>query len=359
MIASSGDLQSSSNEHDSTTRSASVYTNGNSESESGIPVSSTDETMIETTPEYSNDIDDTSFPTIDGRVAMPYDHPGIDCNADRVKLSLSELQQYVLGEIILDDMYVEQKRIEQKRDSNNEGVDYEEETLFWNQFWEQRKRQRELLRSGVRVVLNENGQLVPAEDHPTADVGEGGAVDEENNNNAPRAHAIIPPVVLLPFLGGVAANNNNNNNGMDQLLEVEEERQLRERQRETEAIIARHVQRLRTSTNIDATDFEVVRMFPEAATARNALPTNNLTFRRICIAVLAVAASFVCIMIQSLPPPYLGDDREASASSEMETDHLMYDLFDIRDWNTHSKYCGNKDGHFSKERVKIETVCNK
>jgi hypothetical protein len=103
------------------------------------------------------------------------------------------------------------------------------------------------------------------------------------------------------------------------------------------------------------TEFEVIRI-PEA-TRNAALPANNLTFRRICIAVLAVAASFVCIMIQSLPPPYSGDDKEVSGTNAMETDHLMYDLFDIRDWSTHVKYCGYQDGHFSKDKVKIQTVC--
>jgi len=103
------------------------------------------------------------------------------------------------------------------------------------------------------------------------------------------------------------------------------------------------------------TEFEVIHI-PEA-TRNAALPANNLTFRRICIAVLAVAASFVCIMIQSLPPPYSGDDKEVSGTNAMmETDHLMYDLFDIRDWSTHVKYCAYQDGHFSKDKVKIQTV---
>jgi hypothetical protein len=281
---------------------------------------------------------------------MPYDHPGIDCSTDRVRLSLTELQQYIRGEITLDDKYVEQKKRE--RDSNTSNPAGEEDVMLWNRLREQRRVQRELLESGVRVVLNERGQLIPAED-TTVDGGAGG---RNEPNNIPRAHPVLPPVMLLPFLGGVAANNNNNihnNNGMDQLLEVEEERILREQQRETEAILARHVQQLRTTM----TEFEVVHI-PEG-TRNAALPANNLTFRRICIAVLAVAASFVCIMIQSLPPPYSGDDKEVSGSNAMETDHLMYDLFDIRDWTTHMKYCGYQNGHFSKEKVKIQTVRSK
>jgi len=106
---------------------------------------------------------------MENRVAMPYDHPGIDCSADRVRLSQSELQQYLRGEITLDDRYVEQKKRE--RDFNNTNPVEEEETLFWNRLWEQRREQRELLKSGVRVVLNERGQLIPAEEDITVDGG--------------------------------------------------------------------------------------------------------------------------------------------------------------------------------------------
>ena len=227
-------------------------------------------------PNTNNDIDeDDSLYIIDRYAAMPYEHPGIDCSAHRVKLSETELLQYVNGEKIIDETYLWEKK---KRELINEDEVMDQEREFWERFWEQRKHQRDLLNSGVNLVLNEDGQL-------TQDTS--AAVGEENNiNQVPRAQQQQqqqqqnPPLFL--FIAGFAvAGNHGLDHGAEHLIEAEEERQLRahdeQRQRETEAIIARHVQQLGNNT-----DFEVVRMFPETET-RLTLPNNNLTIRRICM----------------------------------------------------------------------------
>ena len=334
-------------------------------------------------PEFFNS--DPSFAILDEHVAMPYQTPGIDCNFNRTKLSTEEIVQWIHGEITNLQDYVEQKKSEQEQEYSEQVKEIHQ---FWNQFWEKRKEQRRIVRSG-NAVLNEHGEIVDASaaddqhrndenNNNRANRVDDGAANLGGNGNAPhdlhnhnRNHAqeprvgngndqrehrnanepennLQPPPRAIPIAAGVFGGAG----AMVEEAEVEEERQLRaqedRQQREMSAIIATHVQQLR-NVGVPDENFEVVRI-PVSSNAHQQETTPSLTFRRICFAVFAVTISFVCITIQTLPPVL--DEEEIA--SYWERDHLMHDLFDIRDLVAHLSYCGMDR---SPRKVKVKTVC--
>lgn len=130
------------------------------------------------------------------------------------------------------------------------------------------------------------------------------------------------------------------------LLENEEaERQLIEREdRQAAESIARAVQRYRDK-GVPEEDFVLI---PIPQQRRH--DTVNLTFRRICFAVLAVVTAFVCIMLQTLPL------FTTIKPSDAIFDKLMPELLHVRDFVHHARYC--RDLHRDRDSFRHVVVGN-
>ena len=109
-------------------------------------------------------------------------------------------------------------------------------------------------------------------------------------------------------------------------MEQEEERLLDQEEREARETVARAVRRYREQ-HVPEEDFEVVLIEPREGGAV------NLTFRRICIAVLAVVTAFVCVILQTLPL------MQPAESLDPDFDKLMHELLNVRLFQTHIKHC--------------------
>jgi hypothetical protein len=110
--------------------------------------------------------------------------------------------------------------------------------------------------------------------------------------------------------------------------EEEEERRLRQQEeQDAEIAISRAVKRYRKQ-GVAEEDFQLIRIPPE-----NQDSSVNLTFRRICCAVLAVVTAFICIMLQTLPL------LNSVTQSNPIFDKLMVELLNVRHFREHAVHC--------------------
>ena len=165
--------------------------------------------------------------------------------------------------------------------------------------------------------IDDDGRLVPTGEPqpPNANLPPGPQPrnnNEGNNNNNPQ--------VDIGLFGGAGG-------GGGDRQEAEAERIVEQETREAAAAIARAVQRYRDQ-GVPEEDFEVILIEPRGR------GTVNLTFRRICIAVLAVVTAFVCVILQTLPLLDSNFDK-----FDPDFDKLLYDLLHVRFIQTHAKHC--------------------
>ena len=163
--------------------------------------------------------------------------------------------------------------------------------------------------------IDDDGRLVPTGEPqpPNANLPPGPQPrnnNEGNNNN---------PQVDIGLFGGAAGGGDRQ--------EAEAERIVEQETREAAAAIARAVQRYRDQ-GVPEEDFEVILIEPRGR------GTVNLTFRRICIAVLAVVTAFVCVILQTLPLLDSNFDK-----FDPDFDKLLYDLLHVRFIQTHARLC--------------------
>jgi hypothetical protein len=159
----------------------------------------------------------------------------------------------------------------------------------------------EQLKQG-RARIDEDGRLVPVTQPP----------------QPPRANLpLAPQAVAAPPLNILEENND------------AEEQWIEQERREAADAIARAVRRYRQQ-DIPEHDFEVVLIEPLGVGGAEPV---NLTFRRICIAVLAVVTAFVCVILQTLPL------LEPPETLDPNFDKLLHELLQVRGLNTHVQYC--------------------
>ena len=137
-------------------------------------------------------------------------------------------------------------------------------------------------------------------------------------------------------IGGGILNWNPNpiNNIMNQQPfpvdnEEEERRWLEREERDAAEAIARAVQRYRKE-GVSEEDFVLIKVQPAERAERA-----NLTFRRICFAVLAVVTAFICIMLQTLPL----FPRDSNPYPRF--DKLLHELMQVRFLEEHVQACSN------------------
>ena len=148
----------------------------------------------------------------------------------------------------------------------------------------------------------------------------GGAEIDEHMRLVPTPQP-APPGVLLP---PVDLARPPPVNPVDR--EEEERRWLEREDQEATEAIARAVRRYRQE-GVPEEDFVLIRI---ATRQQNAA---NLTFRRICFAVMAVVTAFICIMLQSLP--LIRPVRQTN----LEFDNVLLELLQVRDFKEHAKHC--------------------
>lgn len=108
--------------------------------------------------------------------------------------------------------------------------------------------------------------------------------------------------------------------------EQEENRLFVQEQREASESIALIVKRYREHS-VPEEDFELILIEPrEGANV-------NLTFRRICLAVLAVVTAFVCVILQTLPL------HQPIESLDPHFDGLMHELLHMRPFHVQAMHC--------------------
>ena len=163
--------------------------------------------------------------------------------------------------------------------------------------------------------IDEDGRLRPTEvpQHPNANLPPGPQPRNNNNDN----NGNDDPPLNHGLFGGPVGDRQ----------EAEVERMVEQETREAAASIARAVQRYRDA-GVPEEDFEVILIEPRGRA------TANLTFRRICIAVLAVVTAFVCVILQTLPLLDSNFDK-----FDPDFDKLMYDLLHVRFIKDHAKNC--------------------
>lgn len=157
-----------------------------------------------------------------------------------------------------------------------------------------------------------------------AQVESGGAEMDEHNRLVPTPQQPQPPRLQHPPVHPGAAALLNNNQNADN--EEEERRWLEREQYEAAEEIAKAVRRYREQ-GAPEDDFILVRIAPREQS------TSNLSFRRICFAVLAIATAFVCIMLQTLPL------MEAVTPADPIFDKLMWEVLHVREFDTHVRSC--------------------
>ena len=182
-------------------------------------------------------------------------------------------------------------------------------------------RRREIRELAAKVTsdeaeIDEHGRLVPT---PRPDVP--GA-----QNPVPQGEPVRPAPPVHP------ADH-----------EEEERRWLEREDREAAEAIARAVRRLRQA-GVPEEDFELIRI---PRREQNAV---NLTFRRICFAVLAVTTAFVVIMLQTMPL------LRTIKQTDLEFDVVLYDLLQVRHFVTHVKHCNGLHRHESNATSLLERL---
>lgn len=197
-----------------------------------------------------------------------------------------------------------------------------------------------------------------------AKVESGGAHIDADYRLVPTPPTTTPQQPLPPL-----NNNNNNNQGPgrpennNNAMENEdaERRWVEREQREAAEAIARAVQRYRDQ-GVPEEEFELIPIPPRRELENKRLQQKglcrcvslsllphtlslvlllleteqdnvNLTFRRICFAVLAVVTAFVCIMLQTLPLLHT-----VSVSNAI-FDPLLYEILHVRKFSTHLRHC--------------------
>jgi glycosyltransferase involved in cell wall biosynthesis len=117
--------------------------------------------------------------------------------------------------------------------------------------------------------------------------------------------------------------------------EQQEEQWVEQEQRETAEAIVRSVAHYREQ-GVPEEDFELIIIPPRETTA-------NLTFRRICFAVVAVVSAFVVVILQTLPSSVSPD------ALDPYFDKLMYELVFVRHFHAHIKHCPGLHRNGSKQ----------
>ena len=125
--------------------------------------------------------------------------------------------------------------------------------------------------------------------------------------------------------------------------EEEERRWLEREDQEAAEAIARAVRRLRQA-GVPEEDFELIRI---PRREQNAV---NLTFRRICFAVLAVTTAFVVIMLQTMPL------LRTIKQTDLEFDVVLYDLLQVRHFKQHAKHCNGLHRRVSNATSLLERI---
>jgi hypothetical protein len=141
-----------------------------------------------------------------------------------------------------------------------------------------------------------------------------------------------PPLADLPAPPQLFNFNQQDNE------QEEEDRLFVQEQREASERIALMVKRYREHS-VPEEDFELILIEPREGA------NFNLTFRRICIAGLAVVTAFVCVILQTLPL------YQPIESLDPHFDGLMHELLQMRLFHVHAMHCpglhreGNSQRH--------------